>query len=467
MTNKLRLFDFSRRSVYLAWSSFVVIFLAILLIIQLGQLKSQMSFDLNDRAKNAAHRVADSVSPTVWAIFKKSDDRRYSEDVASAILDAELNAEFIIGIKVYGNFSHLLMAKVKNEQGKAIPYIPSLNSTLQSGEIIKVKWNISQGHMTIGHVEVFYSQAIYLPRLQYLYVLETLKILFATSLILISFYFIRKSTIAKKAVESTLNNLRDTQNQLIESEKMASLGTLIAGVAHEINTPLGISITATSVIKDKTTQLKSLLQDKNLTESALVNFLETVDQSVDMSGNSLSRVSDLILNFKQVVADQVVDDVREINLGNYIHEVLTTLSVAMKRAKVKNHLQYDKDILITTPPGAVAQIITNLVNNSLKHAFENKRNGYISIIIKELPDESVEMTYKDNGCGMNDDVLKNIYEPFFTTKRNDGGTGLGMNIVYNLIKQKLQGSIKIHSAVGKGASFIITLPKKVTYKIEP
>jgi signal transduction histidine kinase len=288
----------------------------------------------------------------------------------------------------------------------------------------------------------------------FLGILITTAILFSA---LVVWLFIKNRKTTRK-LSQTLTNLKSMQDQLVQSEKLASLGKLTAGVAHEINTPLGIALTSTSSSLESTKAIQESFKQNSLTKSAMSKYFQSIEQSADLNMSSLNRVIELLSNFKQVAADQVVGEIREINCTDYINEIMQTLSAELKRCRVTYHYHGDADICITTIPGAVAQVLTNLVTNSLIHGFENKNSGNISIETT-IEDESITITYTDDGQGMEQEVLQNIFEPFFTTKRNSGGTGLGMNIVYNIVNQKLNGSITIDSEQGQGARFIITLPK--------
>lgn len=270
-----------------------------------------------------------------------------------------------------------------------------------------------------------------------------------------------KKTTQKLSV--TLAHLEETQKQLIQSEKMASLGKLIAGVAHEINTPLGIAVTSTSLIQENTEIISKKLASKTLNEKQLQSFIKVITESSEISNKGLERVIQLMHNFKEVAADQIVEAIRKVNLADYISEVMTTLANEMKKNNVKYEYTGEKDLFIQTTPGALAQVVTNLVNNSIRHGFEdnrvqNKENCCISIHLEQNNHDEVILVYKDNGQGMTEETLGQIFDPFFTTKRNKGGTGLGMNIVYNIIDQKLKGHIEMQSVLGEGITCIITLP---------
>ena len=278
---------------------------------------------------------------------------------------------------------------------------------------------------------------------------------FVSTLVVILFFKNRGTT---KKLGQTLANLENTQDQLIQSEKMASLGTLTAGVAHEINTPLGIIVTAISLLTEKTQEIKRQFSEGKMRKSSMSKFFEAIEQSSDMSNKALERVLTLLGNFKQVAADQVVEEAREVNLADYIDEVINTLSAELKKHKVAYFYSGETDLKIVTIPGILAQIITNLVTNALNHAFEHTDNGQINIHVAITSERGAKIIFQDNGCGMSQDVIDQIYDPFFTTKRGHGGTGLGMNIVYNLINKKLEGSIYIDSLQGEGTTVTLSLP---------
>ena len=260
-------------------------------------------------------------------------------------------------------------------------------------------------------------------------------------------------------LEQSINNLKNTQEQLIQTEKMASLGRLVAGVAHEINTPIGIAITASSHLEDATNNFHTLYINDNITKKALVNYVETAGASSILLQSNLNRAADLIQGFKEVAIDQSNDEIREFKLKSYISDILSSLHPKIKRSGCQINLNAPDDLVIKTSPGAIAQIITNLVINAITHAFEKVQHGAITInIVQE--DEFVNMQFKDSGCGIPPENLDKIFEPFFTTKRGQGGSGLGMHIVYNLVTQSLHGNITCSSSLGAGACFDISFPIK-------
>ncbi len=266
---------------------------------------------------------------------------------------------------------------------------------------------------------------------------------------------ISKQTELEKYVEE----LKQTQNRLLESEKMSTLGGLVAGITHDVNTPIGISITASSFLGEQLKTLTLSLQNKSLTQTQLSKFLSEAVESVNLIHLNLKRAAELISSFKQIAVDQTSEAIRNIEIKEYIGEILHSLQPKLK--KTDHQIQFDcaHKIEMSCPAGALSQIFTNLIMNSLVHGFENKSDGKIKILITELDKDSIEIVYKDNGKGLSKNALNQLFKPFFTTKVNQGGSGLGTHIIYNLIKQTLKGHVRVESEPGQGLKYTITLPK--------
>ena len=258
-------------------------------------------------------------------------------------------------------------------------------------------------------------------------------------------------------LSQALDDLKATQTKLVESEKMASLGGLVAGVAHEINTPIGISITAASLLADKVTEFFGTYKSGQMKRSQLEKFLDTAMQSSSMVLSNLNRAADLIQSFKQVAVDQCTEEQRIFNLKQYLSEVLISLRPKLRTTHHQVEIKGDEAIALNTYPGAFSQIITNLVMNSLTHAYSPEDAGHLIFEYKQQG-EQIILTYSDDGKGIPKENLSKIFDPFFTTKRGQGGSGLGLHIVYNLVTQKLNGTIEGESQVGVGTKFIIKLP---------
>lgn len=257
-----------------------------------------------------------------------------------------------------------------------------------------------------------------------------------------------------------LEQLHNTQAQLIAAEKMASLGRLVAGLAHEINTPIGIAVTAASIAEDRTAELGQLYQNGRLQRSDLEEFLQTITESGRLIANNLNRAAALIQSFKQVAVDQSSEAVRTINLKTYMTEVVASLQPELKRTRLLVAVSGDEDLVLQSYPGALSQIMTNLIVNSITHAYAPDADGHLTITIGQQNDKAC-LTYGDDGKGIPTEDQGKIFEPFFTTRRGRGGSGLGLHIVYNLVTQKLGGTIGFQSQVGAGTTFKILLPLQV------
>ncbi len=260
----------------------------------------------------------------------------------------------------------------------------------------------------------------------------------------------------EQKVQARTKELANAQQQLIMAEKMASLGQLVAGIAHEINTPLGNSITALSFIHDSQKKVKRLYDGKKLTSSDFGQFLEDSNESMTLMETNLRKASELVKTFKNVAVNQSVEELVKFSIAEHVHEVMLTLRPQLKKTQVEVNFDIDDKLIITSYPGAYYHIVSNMIMNSLKHAFIDNR-GHIQVSIHVKGDKLI-MVYEDDGKGMEQEVLNRIFDPFYTTKRGEGGTGLGLYMTYNIVTQQLDGEIEVHSTQGKGTRFNLTLP---------
>jgi signal transduction histidine kinase len=258
----------------------------------------------------------------------------------------------------------------------------------------------------------------------------------------------------KILLEQQSKELESTQLQLIESAKMSSLGELVAGVSHEVSTPIGICITAQSFFIDESRAIQSKFDGGAMTKQDFVDYIEMAFENGQILTANLNRTAELIKNFKQVAVDQCIEDLRPLVIFRYILDLLTTLKPRIKSLKHTIEVTGDEQLVITSLPGAIAQIITNLIMNSIIHGFEGIEEGRIKICVIKV-EHGMRLRYEDNGKGMSEESLEKVFDPFFTTRKGKGGTGLGMNIVYKLIKDSLHGSIECKSEIGNGVSFDI------------
>lgn len=263
-------------------------------------------------------------------------------------------------------------------------------------------------------------------------------------------------------LRDSLENLKKAQDFLIQSEKMAALGGLVAGVAHEINTPVGIGVTAASFLDVKTTEIEQKFNSNTLKKSNLKEYFDIARDSSRMLLSNMRRAAELIQSFKQVAVDQASKERRKFMMKDYMTEILVSLNSKFKRSKHSIDIICDEDIEVNSFPGAFSQIMTNLIMNSLKHGFEDIDVGHIMITIERNGD-NVKVIYTDDGKGIPRKNLVKVFDPFFTTKRGQGGSGLGMHIVYNLVTQSLGGNITCDSVENEGTEFVIDFP--VDYKI--
>ena len=258
-------------------------------------------------------------------------------------------------------------------------------------------------------------------------------------------------------LKATIGQLRLAQDQLVESEKMAALGGLVAGVAHEINTPLGIGVTAASHLESETRRIAKRLAEGGATREEIEAYHRQAAEATEIILRNLRRADKLVKSFKQVAVDQSSEQKRQLDLCAYLEEVLTSLAPALKRGRHTIEVRCAEPVSIETYPGAIYQIVVNLVMNSVTHAFAGGEQGHITIDVARR-DGEVEIDYRDDGAGMPEDVRRRAFEPFFTTRRGQGGSGLGLHIVYNLSTQVLRGRTLLESAPGRGFRFLLRFP---------
>jgi signal transduction histidine kinase len=256
---------------------------------------------------------------------------------------------------------------------------------------------------------------------------------------------------------TSMETIQMAKDQLVESERMASLGGLVAGIAHDVNTPLGVSVTATSFLQDRLRKLQNAYDEKKLTGNTMNSFFSDADQTITLLTNNLNRASDLISSFKQVAVDQTSEAEREVNVSEYLTEVVQSLAPNFKKTQHTIDIHCPDNLSITCAPGVLAQIVTNMIMNSLIHGFEGRVKGAIKLEISEQNNNLV-MNYSDDGRGLDEETLERHFDVFFTTRRGKGGSGLGTHIMYNLVTQTLGGIIEAFSKPGQGLQYIITIP---------
>jgi PAS domain S-box-containing protein len=264
---------------------------------------------------------------------------------------------------------------------------------------------------------------------------------------------------AKDAAEAALRNLRETQNSLIEAEKLAALGRLVAGVAHEVNNPVGISLTVASALERKTANFTAEVARGELRRSSLSDFLETSRDASSQLVANLNRAAELIQSFKQVAADRNYSDQRSFDLGDLTEQVVMSLRPGLRKHNLTLNVDCQPNLVMNSYPGPYGQVLTNLFLNSVAHAFPDGKPGTVDIQVRESGKDNVEVLFSDNGCGMSMDVRRRAFDPFFTTRRDQGGTGLGLHIVYSIVTNRLGGRLDLDSEPGSGTRIQMILPR--------
>lgn len=257
---------------------------------------------------------------------------------------------------------------------------------------------------------------------------------------------------------ATLESLRKAQQMLLQSEKMAALGNLVAGMSHELSTPIGIAVTGVSYVHKELMDLVEKMQKQAVSLSEYEDFFDEANILLTTTGKNLERADLLIRSFKQISVDHTTEEKRKFDARAYLEELLLSLNPLLRNKPYQIVIDCNEGVQVMGYPGLIAQILTNLITNSINHGFDPKSPGLIHIGFKKV-DDQYRLIYSDNGRGMDEEVLNHIYDPFFTTKRGTaGGTGLGMHLVYNIVTQKLGGEIECVSSPNKGSQFIVTFP---------
>ncbi|MDN3921994.1 sensor histidine kinase [Roseateles violae] len=260
-------------------------------------------------------------------------------------------------------------------------------------------------------------------------------------------------------LSQALAHLQTAQSELVESEKLASLGRLVAGVAHELNTPLGNSLTVVSALEDRYKQLDLMLGSGTpMRRSQLEELVRDTRRGQDILQRNVQKAADLVRDFKQVAIDQTTDLRRDFDLTQVVEDVLVMVEPSFKRTPFVIETDLNEKLPMNSYPGSLGQVLTNLLMNALVHAFEGRDSGRVVVRCSSLGAGQVEMSVSDNGRGMEEAVRRRIFDPFFTTKLGTGGSGLGMHIVHNIVTNVLGGQIEVRSSPGQGTQMLVQLP---------
>jgi signal transduction histidine kinase len=263
------------------------------------------------------------------------------------------------------------------------------------------------------------------------------------------------------SLKQALDTLERTQDEMIQTEKLASLGRVVAGVAHELNTPIGNALTVISTIEMEMGNMRADIEGGTLRRSSLTTFIDRTTQGVEMSMANLKRAANLIADFKQVAVDQASDQRRAFDLAEVSSEVVNMLQPTVRRSGCTVRTELHPEVPCEGYPGRYGQVLTNLVMNALTHAFEPGTHGSITVRTEVIDDTHARLTVTDDGMGMADEVRSRIFDPFFTTKMGRGGTGLGMNIVHTIITRVMGGTVAVHSSPGTGTQVEVVFRRVV------
>lgn len=262
----------------------------------------------------------------------------------------------------------------------------------------------------------------------------------------------------KERSETTLIELRGAQAQLVQSEKLAALGQLVAGVAHEVNTPIGLALTTVTTIEADAKQLARVINGGQVRRSDLVQGVARLQEGAHLVFANLTRAIELIRNFKQVAVDQGSEARRDFEVGAWLSELMSTLRPLLRRRGHELRIRCETGIMLSSYPGALAQVLTNLTFNAVHHAFPDERSGSIDLSVTLVGANALRIVFSDDGVGIPTAQLPRVFDPFFTTGRDQGSTGLGLHIVHNLIVSTLAGRIMLVSEAGQGTQVTIDLP---------
>jgi C4-dicarboxylate-specific signal transduction histidine kinase len=272
--------------------------------------------------------------------------------------------------------------------------------------------------------------------------------------------YLSNEALKRRAAELTasMESLASAQEALVRQGKLAALGGLVAGVAHEVNTPLGVAVTAVSLTVEQAAELEAMVANGWLSKSGLQRLVMSLRESTGLARTNMERAAALVQSFKRVAVDQSSEAPRNANLNQLLADIVSSLSPLLRKPGASVDLRVPRDIALRIDAGALGQIITNLLQNACLHAFDGIVTPAVITIDVAQRDGAVIMVVADNGSGMTDEVAMRAWEPFFTTRRGDGGSGLGMHIVHNLVVERFKGRIELQTAPGAGCRYTVWLP---------
>ncbi|SFI26783.1 Signal transduction histidine kinase [Tindallia magadiensis] len=365
------------------------------------------------------------------------------------------------------NNQHIVKVKISNMSEQEIFYHQVSADTIPEDLVVSRSSTIYYSSRPIGILTYHYTSFYIREELRQTLLRNLLQLLIILAFLWV--IFVKTSRVIVKEleqrVEARTKELKAATDHIIQMDKMASLGEIVGGVAHEINTPLGVSLSSLSYITSIHQSTLQSLKDSTLTKNDLKNYFVEMEESLDILENNLNRSADLVQSFKQVSIDQKVNQPDSIHLNQYLEMIIKSLKHEYKNGNHQIDLLAEKEFMVQTYPGALSQIISNLIMNSIKHGFKGLQQGRITLKLDE-DEHAVSILYHDNGRGISEEDQPKVFDMFYTTDRKGGGSGLGLSIVYNLVHYKLKGTLNFSSEPGQGVFFKISIPKELSIETD-
>ena len=379
------------------------------------------------------------------SLLRLPEDKLALAQVRTTLEDYADKYQMVISMMTAGATSAEIDAVVKIDDGPALRALDQLNNR-----------TTERAQLTQKTAQAIHAEAVHFSQMGGALVMASMVI--ATIALR---RFLQHLVAAKQQIEVALAQQRQMQDELVQTEKLAALGGLVAGVAHEVNTPIGVTLSAATHLEAETQKAERAYQAGDLSEEGLSDYFATARQATQLMSLNSQRAADLIHSFKQVAVDQTGGERRTFAVASYIDEVLLSLRPHLKKSRADIRVDCPAELTMDSLPGAFSQVLTNLVMNALLHGFEPEQTGHIDIAVVAVDATQLRLTFHDDGKGIPSELQTRVFEPFFTTRRSNGGSGLGLHIVHNIVTQALKGTLVLDSRPGQGTTFTLHLPRRL------